>query len=328
MHIPRVGTSRLIAQILPVAAFTALHGLEQSHQPGHVDDDACLRERGDICCETARASAVVPLGSYSGIRFHEHHDSTCCVDAPQSRTDALNDSGGGTIKRVIVPLLRAVGNCETFYMAAPVKSRPFMTMSNEIPSTTLSALDICNIALSKLGEAPILSLDANGCTAARLCYMHYHPVRREVLCACRWSFAKKDATLTSPNEDESGLHMLPHTLPQDCLRVLAVNAPSWTLRGRSVFCPQEVIRLLYIADIEDTSLFEPLFTEAIATRLACKLSVPLLSSVTARKALTDEYNHIVLPQAAYANAVQDHSNDTHPLYHLWRASQTHHVDMD
>lgn len=192
----------------------------------------------------------------------------------------------------------------------------------------ISALDICNIALSKLGESPIPSIDANGCPAARMCYMHYHPVRREVLCACRWSFAQKSVTISSAAEDESGLHSLPHTLPPDCLRVLAVNSPNWTLRGRSVFCPQSVIRLLYIADLEDTEMFEPLFVEALATRLACKLSIPLLSSTTARKALTDEYHHLVLPQAAYVNAVQDRSNDSHPLYRLWRASQTCNPDID
>lgn len=192
----------------------------------------------------------------------------------------------------------------------------------------ISALDICNIALSKLGESPIPSIDANGCPAARMCYMHYHPVRREVLSACRWSFAKKVTMLTSPETDDSGQHALSHTLPPDCLRVLAVNSPNWTLRGRAIFCCQPIIRLSYIADVEDTTLFEPLFVEALATRLASKLCIPLLSSTTARKALTDEYNHIVLPQAAYANAVQDRSNDTHPLYKLWRASQSCNPDMD
>ena len=133
--------------------------------------------------------------------------------------------------------------------------------STTIPTSTATVLDICNIALSKLGESPLLSLDANGSPASRLCYMHYHPVRREVLSAARWSFAQKEATLTSPGTDTDRLHSLPHTLPQDCLRVLAVNSPSWTLRGRSIFCPQSEVRLLYIADIEDTALFEPLFTE-------------------------------------------------------------------
>ena len=201
-------------------------------------------------------------------------------------------------------------------------------MSSAIPSTIPSPLDICNIALSKLGEAPIPSLDANGSPASRLCYMHYHPVRREVLCAARWSFAKKKVELSGAFSDDTGMHSVPHTLPQDCLRVLAVNCPSWTLRGRTIFCTRQDIQLLYIADIEDTSLFEPLFIEALATRLACKLCIPLLSSTTARKALTDEYNHLALPQAVHYNAVQDRSNDTHPLYHLWRSCQSASVDLE
>lgn len=201
-------------------------------------------------------------------------------------------------------------------------------MSTTIPSTVLSVPDICNIALSKLGESPLTSLDANGSPASRLCYMHYHPVRREVLCAARWSFAKKTVTLTAATQDDSGRHSLPHTLPQDCLRVLGVNSPNWALQGRCIYCPQSEIRVLYTADLEDTSLFEPLFVEALATRLACKLCVPLLSSITARKALTDEYNHIILPQATWVNAVQDSSNDSHPLYRLWRASQSCNPDLD
>lgn len=201
-------------------------------------------------------------------------------------------------------------------------------MNTNIPNTTPSPLDICNLALLKLGESPISSLDPNGSPASRLCYMHYHPVRREVLTAARWSFAQKEATIASSEKDDSGLHSLPHTLPQDCLRVLAVNCPSWTLRGRSVFCSQSEIRLLYIADIEDTALFEPMFVDAIATLIACKLAIPLLGSPTARKNLADEYHRLVLPHAMWVNAVQDNSNDTHPLYRLWRASQSCHPDLD
>lgn len=201
-------------------------------------------------------------------------------------------------------------------------------MSSSIPSTIPTPLDICNIALSKLGEAPLAALDANASPAARLCYMHYHPVRREVLSAARWSFAKRQTTIQSQEGDDTGLHSLPHTLPSDCLRVLGVNSAGWTLRGRCIYCPQQEIRVLYIADIEDTSLFEPLFIDALATRLACKLCIPLLSSITARKALVDEYNHMVLPQAIYANTVQDRSNDTHPLYQLWRDSQSSNPELD
>ncbi len=196
-----------------------------------------------------------------------------------------------------------------------------MTTTDNPPSVPPSALDICNLALSKLGELPIPALDPNGSPAARLCYMHYHPVRREVLCANRWTFATTLTTLHSAEEgDEEQLHMLSHALPQNCLRVLEVSSPGWTLRGRSIFCASPSIRVLYIADVEDTSLFDPLFTEALAVRLACRLCIPLTSSTTARQALTEEYQRIALPQAGHFNGVQSHSNDSHPLYRLWRRS--------
>lgn len=148
--------------------------------------------------------------------------------------------------------------------------------------------------------------------------MHYHPVRREVLCANRWSFASELVTLHSPDANiTDSSKTLSHTLPPDCLRVLEVSSPGWTLRGRRIYCKSANIRILYIKDLEDTTLFDPLFIEALATRIACKLCIPLTSSTTARQALTDEYQRIALPQAAHFNGVQSHSNDSHPLYQLW-----------
>lgn len=191
-------------------------------------------------------------------------------------------------------------------------------MNTTPPNSPLSVLDICNLALSKLGESPLAAIDPNGTLPARMCYMHYHPVRREVLCANRWSFACTKTTLTCAEPTTDNEHSVAHTLPKDCLRVLEVSHHGWTLRGRAIYCPSASIRLLYIRDEEDPTLFEPLFTEALATRLAYKLCTPLINSTTARQALADEYQRLALPQAAHFNAVQSHSNDSHPLYHLWR----------
>ncbi len=191
--------------------------------------------------------------------------------------------------------------------------------------TPLNALDICNLALSKLGESPIPDIDANGSPAARQCYLHYHPTRREILCAHRWSFAQEMREIESsqqPNHllDNQEQH-LPHSLPSDCLRVLSVNQSSWILRGRSVYTRHSPIKLLYINDCEDTSLFEPLFIDALATRLAYKMCTALTSSSTLKQSLAEEYTRISLPGAAHFNAVQSHSNDSHPLYRMWKARE-------
>ncbi len=189
-----------------------------------------------------------------------------------------------------------------------------------LSSHPLTALDICNLALAKLGEAPLAAIQSNGSPASRLCYMHYHPARREVLVTNRWSFALACADITSaetPSPESSDLpRRVSHPLPADCLRVLEVSAPNWILRGRSVYCPQATIHLRYISDVEDPTLFDPLFTDAFCTLLACKLCIPLTASTTARQMLMEEYNRIVLPKATHFNAVQAHSNDSHPLRKL------------
>ncbi len=189
--------------------------------------------------------------------------------------------------------------------------------------TSINALDICNLALSKLGESPIPDIDANGSPAARQCYLHYHPTRREILCAHRWSFAQQVLEIESsqlPNQsaDNQEQH-LSHALPVDCLRVLSVNQSSWILRGRSIYTRHSPIKLLYIIDCEDTSLFEPLFIDALATRLAYKMCTALTSSSTLKQSLAEEYSRISLPGAAHFNAGQPHPNDPPPLSRMWKS---------
>lgn len=195
------------------------------------------------------------------------------------------------------------------------------------PNTDPTPLDICNMALSRLGEPPLRTIDPNGSAAARLCYLHYHPTRREVLTAARWTFAIKKTVLSSaaeeqlPEDYDRKEAMFTHTLPSDCLRVLSVSCPGWILRGNKIYCRAQSVSLSYICDLEDTTLFEPLFTAALSLRLAYKLSIPLTGSTTARQALLEEYNRTALPAASYYNRVQRHSNDeSHPLYELWKSS--------
>lgn len=198
-------------------------------------------------------------------------------------------------------------------------------MNTAPPNSQTTALSICNLALAKLGESPISTISPVGSLAARLCYSHYHPVRRELLCSNRWTFATRLTHVPAADDspDTPAQHRA-HPLPDDCLRVLEVSSPNWTLRGRNIYCAEDTIELLYMADEEDPLNFEPLFTEAFATRLACKLCIPLTSSTSAREALTQEYHRLALPQAAHINAVQAHSNDTHPLLRLWRKSCSQH----
>ena len=176
---------------------------------------------------------------------------------------------------------------------------------------TPSALDICNAALSKIGEAPLDALIANESTASRLCVLHYHPARRETLCMARWTFAATQTTLDSVSaQAPNSLTPYQFTLPADCLRVLDVECSEWKMQGRRIHASCAPLSLSYIADIENADQFDPLFMDALATRLTGNQSL--------RQNLNQEFHKIILPQAATVNAVQCFSNDSHPLLDLLR----------
>ncbi len=148
-----------------------------------------------------------------------------------------------------------------------------------------TALDICNLALAKLGEAPLAGIDLNGSPAARLCYMHYHPTRREVLCSNSWKFAIKAVWLSAVDGQ--------FPIPGDCLRILSASAPNWTLRGRAITCDCKNVHIKYIADIEDVTQFSRMFIDAFATLLASKLALPLTFSVLTAGKLDNEYKTLI-----------------------------------
>lgn len=187
-------------------------------------------------------------------------------------------------------------------------------------SNTLSALDLCNAALTKIGEAPIESISPNASSASRLCHLHYHPARRETLTLARWSFATVETTLACDEENALPATRYPYhfMLPADCLRLMDVECKDWSLHGRKIRATSSTLPMSYIADVEDVSIFDPLFSEALATRLAEKIAVALTGSQTLRQNLSREFHQVILPLAATTNAVQSHSNDAHPLLSILR----------
>jgi hypothetical protein len=92
----------------------------------------------------------------------------------------------------------------------------------------VSAVDIINRGLSKLGDLTIRSLDDNT-TASRLAIITYDFVRRAELAKMVWNFALKRTSITYLT-DSGGDPIVPswnygltYLLPADCLRVIQVS---------------------------------------------------------------------------------------------------------
>jgi hypothetical protein len=162
---------------------------------------------------------------------------------------------------------------------------------------------ICNLALARIGENRILSLDDED-PAARFCKLFYEPTRDEVLRAHTWNFAKKRQTLTKLSVAPSFGWANAFQLPSDFLRVVRVNQweafeadSCWVLEGDQILSDADAIELLYIRREEDATLYDPLFVKALSVQLASMLVTTLTGSREQGNLLMQEFERLVAPLA-------------------------------
>lgn len=181
----------------------------------------------------------------------------------------------------------------------------------------MSAVDIVNRALSKLGERRIMRLDEDSKPAAEANNL-YAVVRDAELSEHPWGFAIK-RELLAPLADGPGFGFrFAYQLPPDCLRVLQVDcwptpflgAPitastqAWVIEGRRLLTnAAPPVPLKYVAKIEDTSFYPPTFCEAFACRLAVELAEALTGSSSKREMAWMEYKE-ALRRARRINDIQ------------------------
>lgn len=175
-----------------------------------------------------------------------------------------------------------------------------------------SEVEICNLALTRIGHVTIASLTESS-KAATLCNLHYHPTRKSTLRAHPWNFAIRRATLalsaTTPNHEFT----YRHALPTDCLKVIRTSWETsegvsgaavygfpgvhgyagepvpYTIEGRYLLCNEDTAKIEYIADITDTTTFDELFTDVLAQRIAAEICLALTDNATAAKSMWDVY---------------------------------------
>ena len=167
-----------------------------------------------------------------------------------------------------------------------------------------SVIDICNIALANLGDdATIASIDPpEGSPQAEHCAIFYPIARDMVIEAHPWVFATKriaGAELTS----ETTTWSYAYARPADALRILAVlpsdatsdisymppgsgiaattSPVEYTCEtlesgAQVIYTDQSNAQIQYLARIDDTSLFSPTVTLAIAAQLSSFLAGPVV----------------------------------------------------
>jgi hypothetical protein len=172
-----------------------------------------------------------------------------------------------------------------------------------------SATDICNLALGHLGESPIESMDEDT-AAARACALFYSPTRDAAIRAHRWNFAQERLALAQNEATPAFGWSYAYTLPGDCLRVVELNdteigdvlTDECVIEGRNLLTNASTANVVYLKRIEDVSLYDPLFVEAFAIKLAIALSEKVRGTTGKTGDLLQAYERITGPLARRVDA--------------------------
>lgn len=169
-----------------------------------------------------------------------------------------------------------------------------------------SKVQICNIALTQLGKPTIVSL-SDQTENARRCNTLYDDVRKMVLEAHPWNGCTKQAELNLlAGTPEFGYTYI-FQLPTDCLRPLKSdqdvgNERLWEQKGDKIYTDHGTLKMEYIYDNEDTTLFSPGLVLALSARLEAELAYPITGSTTLAQAKLEVYNSLKLPEAKSLDA--------------------------
>ena len=177
-----------------------------------------------------------------------------------------------------------------------------------------SKVSIANRALTKLGEDRILLL-SDDTKPARTLNSMFDDVRDAELRRNRWKFAiKRDALLALTVAPGWG-YSLQYPLPADYLALVQVGeryvrasdksrAP-WSVEGRKILTDlQAPLRVRYVSRVEDPTLFDPLFVEVLACKLALEACETLTQSSTKLQAAQQAYD-FALKEATRQDAIEN-----------------------
>lgn len=158
----------------------------------------------------------------------------------------------------------------------------------------LSAIGICNAALSALGHDIIRDFSENN-KKARMCEILYNINRVYLLSVFDWPFARGFVKLQkiSTDEDLPALHAL-YALPTDCiyprdLHPIEMHYP-WEQVGKSLLIEErDEVFLYYTKDIVNPASFSIGFSAVLSALLAWKLSQPITQNQKLTREMKEAY---------------------------------------
>lgn len=136
-----------------------------------------------------------------------------------------------------------------------------------------SKVQICNLALLRLGTNPITSF-TDGTAAANACSLVYDHCRESLLRRHLWNFATDNVELAADATSPAFKYTYRYPLPSDFIRVKEVynQGSDFTIDGSSLYTDDPApLKLSYIKDVTDSTKFDSMFVESLILMVIIKI---------------------------------------------------------
>ena len=180
-----------------------------------------------------------------------------------------------------------------------------------------SQVEICNRALIKLGAGQITSITDNN-KQARLLAALWDTIRKTELTKRFWNFALQRTSLPALSTTPAWGFTNAYQLPVDFLKLAQVNDvfiatglqdyrnqddSPYAIEGSVIMTDFGApLKIRYVKDVTDAGLFDPLFAEAMASRLAYEACYGITQSRDGTRQAADDYKQAI-KDAALSNAL-------------------------
>jgi len=164
----------------------------------------------------------------------------------------------------------------------------------------MNKVQVANLALSNLGEAPIQNLNDNN-ARARIANSRVDDVIRTVLRMHDWNSAMTRVALSKIDDPLFGWNST-FQLPADYIKVIEVWPISkFRVQGQNLLSNEATLNLLYIYEPEDINSLDVLLAEAIALKLAVEITETLTGKDGLKDRMMQKYL-MALQEARSANS--------------------------
>lgn len=202
-----------------------------------------------------------------------------------------------------------------------------------------SVVEICNMALSRIGNSQRIDSLTERSVAAEQCSLFYEQARDMVLRDKPWPFATKFVSLAEIATNPDPAFPYSYSMPADCLMARRIvndvfPVDYWPYQGygcagfdipRVPAIPFRVIQgestrliatsvspatLEYTVRVEDPGFFDPIFVSALAYKLAVEIAAPLSKDQSIVNRCEGAYQSLVA--TAFAQGMNEGSADQMP----------------